>query len=117
MSLDNKPDIHAVDDDGFCWACRMERLPVVKYLMTLCDDYQVEFDLNGKIVDYKVIHDWTKELKNNCHYTGIGTCNICDEERKTIYGMKCDSRHEMCVECYGQLKEYRNVCPYCGKEI
>jgi hypothetical protein len=29
----------------------------IKYLMTLCDDYHVEFDSYGEIVNFKIFHN------------------------------------------------------------
>ena len=71
------------------YACRYGHLPVVRYLMTLCDDYCVTFDSNNRIVNFKVVHDWATRLNENGQYKGIGICNICDEKNKKIYGMKC----------------------------
>jgi hypothetical protein len=116
MSLDNKTDIRVKDDDGFCWACRMERLEVVKYLVELCDEYEIVMDENGKLISWKVNKDWAKELIGK--EREVGVCPICDEERKTIYGMKCDRRHEMCKECYIEIRRNgESKCPYCREEM
>ena len=59
--------------------------------------------------------DWTKELVGK--EREIEVCPICDEE-KLLYGMKCDERHEMCKECYIEIRNMgENKCPYCREEM
>jgi hypothetical protein len=115
MSLDNKPNIHANNEFGFQLACHNGHLEVVKYLVELCDEYELVIDENGKLISWKVNKNWTKELIGK--EREIGVCQICDEER-LLYGMKCDERHEMCKECYIEIRKLgESKCPYCREKI
>ena len=115
MEQEDKPDIHEYNECGFRWACENRHLEVVKYLSTICDEYEIVIDENGKLISWKVNKDWTKELIGK--ERKIGICPICEEER-LLYGMKCDERHELCKECYIEIRTIgESKCPYCRKEM
>jgi len=114
MEQDDKPNIHAGNEEGFQSACYNGHLEAVRYLVTICDEYEIVMN-DGKLISWKVNKDWTKELIGK--EREIGVCPICEEER-LLYGMKCDERHEMCKECYIEIrKSGESKCPYCRKEM
>jgi len=63
MTLDNKPNIRANNDEVFRHACSFEHLEIAEWLLTLCDNYYIKIE-NNKITSWK-IKDRMQDLYNN----------------------------------------------------
>jgi hypothetical protein len=128
-----------MNEDVFIHVIDNKWIDLAKWLVSICDDYSIEFEIINPYFDYSYeniksyhIKNSLKELINNKDYNKIieklkiqikeftineeDKCCICFESN---YNFLSSCNHCYCLDCFlmWKLIDIQNKCAYCKQDI